>query len=72
LICHIFPPKCFLTNIYIFSATLSFALLERGFTSSSSLDGNIGFLVITLTVGFFPQTHTGKFLGQVQPLAKSA
>src|SRR5215831_4265458 len=34
--------------IYSFSATLSFALLARGFFFNSSPDATIGFLVITL------------------------
>ena len=32
----------------------------------------MGFLVISFTWGFFPQTHTGNSRGQVQPLAASA
>ena len=31
----------------------------------------MGFLVTIFTCGFFPQTHMGKFLGQVQPDASS-
>ena len=55
-----------------FSATLSFALRERGFSSSSASLGKMGFLVTILTFGFFPHTQTGKFLGQVHPDARSA
>ena len=47
------------------SNTLSFALFARLFSSSSSSDGKIGFLVITLPFETFPHTHTGNSFGQV-------
>ena len=45
------------------SKTLNFALFDRGFTSSSSSDGSIGFRVITFPRDFFPQTQVGKLGG---------
>ena len=43
----------------------SFALFERLLDSCSSGDGRIGFLVTTFPFDTFPQTQTGKWLGQV-------
>ena len=56
---------------YNFSAILNFALLERGFSKSSSSDGSIGFFVISLIFGVLPQTHMGKSLGHVHPKESS-
>ena len=59
-------------NIQTLSATLSFALRERGLLSSSSLEGSIGFLLTDLSVLTKPQVHTGASLGQVQPFSRAA
>ena len=58
--------------IYTFSQTRSLALLALGFISSSSSPDTMGLRLISLTFGCFPQTHTGKLGGQVQPFAASA
>ena len=51
---------------------LSFAECERLFASSSSLLGSIGFFVISLPLGVFPQMQMGNSGGQVQPWQKVA
>ena len=56
-------------DIYNLSADLSFALLALGFFEISSGEGVIGFLVMILSFGRLPQTHFGKSLGHIQPLA---
>ena len=48
------------------SKTRSFALFDLGFSSVSSTEGMIGFLVITCPLDFFPHTQTGNSGGQVQ------
>ena len=55
----------------IFSIILSFALLLRGFLSSSSGEAVIGFLSTSLPIGFLPHTHTGNSGGHVQPVQNS-
>ena len=52
-------------NTYDRSKIRSFALLERLLLSISSTVGRIGFLVTTFPFDTFPQTQTGKWLGQV-------
>ena len=53
------------------SATRSFALRERGFSSTSSRVAMMGFFVRIRIFGLRPQTQTGNDGGQVQPLAAS-
>jgi hypothetical protein len=48
-----------------FSKTLSLALAERRFTSSSRAVGAIALRVITLPLDFLPHTHTGNSGGHV-------
>jgi hypothetical protein len=50
----------------------SFALLALGLVIASASPGEIGFLVINLSVGANPQTHTGKSFGQAHPLTRVA
>ena len=50
-------------------ATRSFALLARELASISVALGTIGFLVMTSSLGLFPQTQTGRSGGHVQPFA---
>ena len=70
------PPFSYLFLIALtvasLSATLNFALCERGFSSSSCLVGRIGLRFTRRTCGFLPQTQTGKSRGHSQPLDKSA
>ena len=56
---------------HINSQTLSFALLARKFSASSSPRGIITFLEIIFTRGVCPQIHIGKSFGQMHPLAFS-
>ena len=56
----------------IFSTALNLLLLARGFSSSSFSEGTMGFRVMLFTEGLFPQTHTGKSFGHVQPFSKDA
>lgn len=49
----------------LLSNTLSFELFDLLFSSSSSSDGTIGFLVTTRPLLFLPHTHTGKSGGQI-------
>src|SRR5665648_534542 len=58
------PPPCPLDR-YNFSATLNLALLERGFCSTSSSEGRIGFRVNTLAKATALHRHTGNSGGQV-------
>ena len=62
---------CPYTVFYSFSALRSLALRLRGFSSSSFSPGSVP-LSKRRICGFFPQTHTGKSGGQVQPFAKEA
>src|SRR5699024_7849246 len=50
---------------YLLSNTLSLALLEREFCSSSSFEGKIGLRVTTVPLLFLPHTQTGKSGGQI-------
>jgi hypothetical protein len=51
----------------IFSQILNFALLALWFPVNSVSFAQIGFLLTNFAFGVFPQTQTGKSLGQVQP-----
>mgnify|MGYP007069805749 CR=1 FL=1 len=58
--------KCLYPSVILLSKTRSFALLDRLFSSSSSLPGTIGFLVITFPFDTLPHTQTGNSGGQIQ------
>ena len=56
-------------KLHIRSATLSFALRERGLLLISFFSGEIGFRFTTLSVGIVLHMHFGYSLGHTQEIA---
>lgn len=66
------PPSVRPICPYNFSATLSLALLARGFPAISSAVGTAGLFVMIRSTGTCPHVQTGRPGGQTHPVACEA